>query len=109
MRPTPCGEWAKSVAALKAARVARTNSVGHPVRRGRGGPLASYFIVQSTLSRGRLQLVELEGRKRQFVNISLEKLAEQLEAVASVLDGGSSRSEDTRRQAVANVGCGGGI
>jgi hypothetical protein len=89
MRPTPCGEWAKSVAALKAARVARTNSVGHPVRRDRGGPLASYFIVQSTL------------------NINLEKLAEQLEAVPASWMEAAAGAKIPGRQAVANVGCGG--
>src|SRR5205814_9072236 len=36
------GEWARSVAPLEAARMARNNSVGHPVRREKGGPLASF-------------------------------------------------------------------
>jgi hypothetical protein len=81
------GEWARSVAALQAARMARNNSVGHPVRRDKGGPLASFFIVQTTLRVGGFQLLQSEGDKRQFVSVNVSTLAaEQLTEVAALLE-----------------------
>ena len=80
------GKWSSSVPAIEAARMARNNSVGHPVRREKGGPLASFFLVQSTLRLGNFQLLQSEGKKRQFVSVNVSKLAEeQLAAVDALL------------------------
>ncbi len=81
------GRWARTIPALAAAREARNNSIGHPVRRDVGGPLASFFLVQSSLGAEGFQLIEAEGGNRRFIYINVHQLVEgQLAVVAILLD-----------------------
>jgi hypothetical protein len=80
------GAWTRTVPALDAARTARNNSLGHPVRRDKGGPLASFFLVQHSLDAEGFQLIEAEGNRRRFVSVNVKQLVEDhLSAVAQVL------------------------
>ena len=90
------GRWAITVPAIDAARSARNNSVGHPVRRDRSGPLASFFIVQSSLGADGFRLLESdEHGTGRFSSVSTARLAtEQLESICELL-------EDASRQLVA--------
>ena len=92
------GKWARSVPSLNAARSARNNSIGHPVRRDRSGPLASYFLVQSSLRFGFFQLLEAEEGERRFVNVDVSRLInEQLTAMSILLDDAARQLQDADR------------
>ena len=73
------GAWASQIPQLKDARTARNDSTGHPVRRDRNGPLASFFIVQHSLSLRGFQLMELNeaGWSGKFRHVAFVPLISQ--------------------------------
>jgi len=82
------GRWAATVTAIDAGRSARNNSIGHPVRRDKSGPLASFFIVQSSLGADGFRLLESdEHGTGRFSSVSTARLAtEQLESICWLLE-----------------------
>lgn len=85
------GAWVRSVQELEAARQARTDSVGHPVRRDkpRTLPLAAFFIVQHSLSDKGFQLIkhEADQLRSEWSYVSFPSLiADQVRVLTDVIE-----------------------
>lgn len=85
------GGWALTIPELAAARKARNDTIGHPVRRDRpkDEPISSFFIVQHSLSAHGFEFIQHDDHGRTsfpFGSVSFSELIDaQMRSLATIL------------------------